>query len=341
MFAHKDHAGDKQHASAANTVVQRQLAQTMAIPLNHHKTTDYAGYSGVSAIQRVKKQAQNQVASSPVIQLMRLNTQQLAQTASMSSSWEQFAGQTNSDDYLSGELETFWSVFGGNVDRADSFSGFLDVFSNHVDPNDYNNEDLLILYDQYLRGGVRTRAEFYTEFAESGVDDHGYDTASDPLETPLEFEDEPMEAFQMKRKPGISGPKNYPGYKNMEFMKTTPNATIDFDAGRNKSSSKKNNKPGSGVDLKTLLTGKKIKPTIKDPHTKKNIKVPRAGQTFDKANRDQHFALADTLYYLSHGTKINRAGTWTWHHLETKYQMVLVNMLVHSKHGHNGGVYLW
>ena len=32
---------------------------------------------------------------------------------------------------------------------------------------------------------------------------------------------------------------------------------------------------------------------------------------------------------------------WTWHHLTTKYHMVLVDRAVHQKHGHNGGVFIW
>ncbi|MEM8960982.1 MAG: DUF4157 domain-containing protein [Acidobacteriota bacterium] len=53
------------------------------------------------------------------------------------------------------------------------------------------------------------------------------------------------------------------------------------------------------------------------------------------ASRAQHFAIADMLY------DNNRQGTWTWHHLTPEYYMVLVDMRVHAKHGHNGGVHLW
>jgi hypothetical protein len=53
------------------------------------------------------------------------------------------------------------------------------------------------------------------------------------------------------------------------------------------------------------------------------------------ASRSQHFAIADMLY------PNDRTGTWTWHHLKKKYEMVLVDMKVHAKHGHNGGVHIW
>ena len=65
-----------------------------------------------------------------------------------------------------------------------------------------------------------------------------------------------------------------------------------------------------------------------------------------KSNRQQHFALADHIYGQRHGCAASeitkkRKGKYTWHHLPTKYHMVLVDMTVHAKHGHNGGVYLW
>ncbi len=57
--------------------------------------------------------------------------------------------------------------------------------------------------------------------------------------------------------------------------------------------------------------------------------------TLRTATRPQHFAIADMLFPNS------RTGTWTWHHLTSKYKMVLVDMTVHAKQGHNGGVYIW
>ncbi|HLG16348.1 MAG TPA: DUF4157 domain-containing protein [Blastocatellia bacterium] len=53
------------------------------------------------------------------------------------------------------------------------------------------------------------------------------------------------------------------------------------------------------------------------------------------ASRAQHFAVADMLYPNIRG------GKFTWHHLTAKYYMILVDMRVHAKHGHNGGVHLW
>lgn len=76
------------------------------------------------------------------------------------------------------------------------------------------------------------------------------------------------------------------------------------------------------------------------------VDLSAAGKTIDKKNRPQHFALGDYLFANKSGKKASyttdlRKGKWTWHHLPTQYQMVLVDMTVHAKHGHNGGVYLW
>jgi len=63
-------------------------------------------------------------------------------------------------------------------------------------------------------------------------------------------------------------------------------------------------------------------------------------------DRRQHFSVADNMLGLRRKTTRGaitalRKGRWTWHHLKTEHQMVLVDMKVHKKHGHNGGVHLW
>ena len=67
------------------------------------------------------------------------------------------------------------------------------------------------------------------------------------------------------------------------------------------------------------------------------VNLVHAGVPIDKKNRAQHFALGDYLYaqsqgqpYASYTTNL-RKGKWTWHHLETPYYMVLVDMNVHAK----------
>ena len=72
---------------------------------------------------------------------------------------------------------------------------------------------------------------------------------------------------------------------------------------------------------------------LKDPT--KGVMPSGTSVNLPKASRSQHFAIADMLYPNS------RSGKLTWHHLNPHYEMVLVDMRVHAKHGHNGGVYLW
>jgi Domain of unknown function (DUF4157)/DNase/tRNase domain of colicin-like bacteriocin len=226
--------------------------------------------------------------------------------------------------------------------RLDSFVAFIDCVSIYWNLNRVDSHSAYTEFENYLQMGIYTREMFKNAFSEisveAGQDDHGYDVNN----APGEFDGSSSEVVQQKRNPGMSGPKDYPGYTKMQFLKTTPDATIDFNAGLGASSSKINNKAGSLIDMKTALTpGGKVVDTIHDPHKNKKVRMNRAGQTFDKADRDQHFAIADMLYYIKTGSKPNRGGTWTWHHLSAKYEMVLVDMLVHSKHGHNGGVYIW
>ncbi|MBC3878508.1 HNH endonuclease [Undibacterium sp. FT79W] len=59
-----------------------------------------------------------------------------------------------------------------------------------------------------------------------------------------------------------------------------------------------------------------------------------------KNDRGLHFAAANYIY---NGSKARRSPDgWTWHHLESPVGgMVLVRREVHSKHHHNGGVFLW
>ena len=78
-----------------------------------------------------------------------------------------------------------------------------------------------------------------------------------------------------------------------------------------------------------------------------DVNLADAKKTIDTKNRAQHFAIGDYLYARAKGyakasdTTKMRAGRWTWHHLPIRYKMILVDMTVHAKHGHNGGVHIW
>lgn len=235
--------------------------------------------------------------------------------------------------------ESLWGEYNLSGDRLESFTAFIDRVSQFWYLDIMSADLVYTKYLEYLEQGVQTQSMFEETFADAGQDDHGYDVT----DVPGEFDGSSSEeVIQQARKPGPSGPKDYGTFTKMLFMKTSPKATIDFNAGLGNSSSKINNKPNSYVDLATAIDlNGKIVQTINDPHKGKTVRMNRAGQVFNKADRDQHFAIADMLYYINRGAKPDRAGTWTWHHLATPYQMVLVDMEVHAKHGHNGGVYLW
>lgn len=57
------------------------------------------------------------------------------------------------------------------------------------------------------------------------------------------------------------------------------------------------------------------------------------------ASRGQHFSIANRIAKNGQGNK--SPPNWTWHHLTSHYKMVLVDRVVHAKHGHNGGVHVW
>lgn len=131
---------------------------------------------------------------------------------------------------------------------------------------------------------------------------------------------------QFARKPNVvSGPKSYGAYKDVAY-KTDSKGCIDF--------STTHNQPTAWTD-----------PV--DPGTE--VDLSKAGKTINTKDRAQHFAIGDHLLAKSKygaGGKASqitnyRKSKWTWHHLKDPYKMVLVNMLVHQKHGHNGGVHLW
>jgi hypothetical protein len=161
------------------------------------------------------------------------------------------------------------------------------------------------------------------------------------------FNDNVTEIIQRARTPNTysyntdyTGDSNGFEYKNVVYY-LDGDGNIDF---------KKN--PSTIINAYNNATGNKIKASsIKWKYPVKDAsEVQMSNDLKDKeqgimpsgkkvklktASRPQHFAIADMLYPNS------RAGTWTWHHLTPHYKMVLVDMKVHAKHGHNGGVHIW
>lgn len=162
----------------------------------------------------------------------------------------------------------------------------------------------------------------------------GYGQASEKSGTAIDMEDDvgnpsqQKSIYQFARKGGtLSGPKDYDSSNFGPFegvsYRLSGKGSINFKATESHTKWSDPVVGGSCVDLAS------------------------AGVAINKTDRGQHFALGDYIYaqskgqpYASYTTNL-RKGKWTWHHLETPYYMVLVDMNVHAKHGHNGGVYLW
>jgi len=157
--------------------------------------------------------------------------------------------------------------------------------------------------------------------------DHGDLGEYDDPETIDHYIDENQIAQLARKGNTVSGPKSYAtknvgSFVNVSY-RTDGQGCIDFSNPFNSTTWKNPVLAGSGVNLSA------------------------ANKTIDKKNRAQHFAIGDLLYAKKQGkskasyTTNLRSGKWTWHHLPATYKMVLVDMTVHAKHGHNGGVYLW
>lgn len=156
------------------------------------------------------------------------------------------------------------------------------------------------------------------------VDHQGLNNYEDEKATDQYIEENGITQFA--RKPNVvSGPKSYGAYKDVAY-KTDDKGCIDF--------STTHGLPTAWSD-----------PV--DPGTE--VELSKAGKTINTKDRTQHFAIGDHLLAkakFGSGGKASqitnyRKSKWTWHHLKDPYKMVLVDMLVHAKHGHNGGVHIW
>lgn len=124
--------------------------------------------------------------------------------------------------------------------------------------------------------------------------------------------------------------KNFGTFKKVAYMRDNK-GNINFTKPKNK----------GGMVWKNPVKASSLVPLNKGMKgANKQYGITSGGQKVKiaDASRSQHFSIGDKLYPWA---KNNRKAAWTWHHLTNKYDMVLVDMAVHAKHGHNGGFLLW
>jgi hypothetical protein len=144
-------------------------------------------------------------------------------------------------------------------------------------------------------------------------------------------EEMPSRIMQRQRKPGESGPSSYIGtwngfpYSQVVYDRNSKGC---FDFSRPlRRSAWSNPVEGHWCNLQNSCNtaGKGLMPS--------GGSIPLA-----KGSRSQHFAIANHLNMMSGSASPTNL---TWHHLQRPYEVVLVDRMVHSKHGHNGGKLLW
>jgi hypothetical protein len=186
------------------------------------------------------------------------------------------------------------------------------VFSNWIRSKGINVDDS-VMYDKFIQwfyGGVHTRSMIRKLFETEAGD----------------------QVMQLARTPNTVSTqasyitKNFGQFQDVSYMRDGK-GNIDF--------SSTWGAPTAWSD--PVLHGSKVE--LSTNVTKAGHGLMPSGKLVNiaSASRSQHFAIGDRL----DPTGTARQGKYTWHHLSPEYQMVLVDMQVHAKHGHNGGVYLW
>lgn len=175
--------------------------------------------------------------------------------------------------------------------------------------------------------GQQHGAEENSDFDHPNVSDAEEITPNDPRY---------QSYVQLKRGPGLSGRKtftttNVGNYTDVEYRRDNDgNIDFSFPVFHNQWRSPEK---GPVVDLS------------------EDSKNPEYGKTLSNnfvhipgASRQQHFSIANRVakkYGNTAGDGGNSPAGWTWHHLQARYKMVLIDRNVHQKFGHNGGFYFW
>jgi len=208
----------------------------------------------------------------------------------------------------------YWECF--DINWLASFFFDLDAVKNQVNINEQNGINVATAaFYEWMTKGVMTRSEIFelVKNKNSAIQNTSQTTT------------------QLARGAGITGPKSYQSstvgqYTNVAYTRNG-NGYFNFAAPTQKTMWT-NPIYGDAVDMNAgcKIAGYGI---MKDNKTKVKLQT---------ATRAQHFSIANRI------AKIAGSGSpdnYTWHHLITKYQMVLVDRKVHQQHGHNGGIFLW
>lgn len=209
------------------------------------------------------------------------------------------------------------------------------------------NDILMFGYFQWKEGGVFTRGKLETLIMQMiNLSKSGPQVSQNSNPTPMDMKRD--DGFIQTARTGntysvngnYKGASNQLDYDNVVYLRDG-GGNINFGASPTTTVTGYNGSETPTIDAKNIKwsdpmkAGSRVQMSsdLKDPEyglmpSGKKVKLKTA-------TRSQHFAIADDLYNNS------RSGTWTWHHLTEKYEMVLVDMRVHAKHGHNGGVLLW
>ena len=253
-------------------------------------------------------------------------------------------------------LETLYSYGYSDSDLFEMSLSFKHLYGTEagkslehiVDPNlelesegtvgDVNSNEELVATGEDLGEGAQEAEEGLNNALHGGFAGEG-DEVDDDTAGMLDGDEElpPLDVVQYKRSANTdSGPKTYKtssGVKVTDIGYTTDaKGSIDFNKGWKQTGNKSKRKQGV---YKYNLSGA-VDINIS---TKSGYLPTRGGwRKIASATRAQHFAAANK----AHG----KSASWkhkgqTWHHLPGKFEMVLVDTRVHSKHGHNGGFLLW
>ena len=254
--------------------------------------------------------------------------------------WDNY--ESDDSDHTEGsapELLIDWSELRSQafsrVPQAVLFNIFYNLAEHLYHKAGYGSPDRELMVGSFIKwftGGVHTRSMFKRLIG---------------LEHVINDKDETGNIIQLARtgntysvNGGYQGTSNGTGYENVIYYRDG-DGNIDFGENPANIVAAYNSSEDPEIDAKDIVWSDPIDYSSKVQmnndltDNEKGIMPSGKSVTLKSASRSQHFAIADMLYSNSRG------GTWTWHHLSPRYNMILVDMKVHAKHGHNGGVHLW